>query len=224
MTDGDVPVGARSRSGERRTQEQRSAQTRAKLMDATVECLVEFGYGGTTTSRVAERAGVTRGAQLHHFGSRNALVSAAVRHLAARRSAEAIEQVGRVAQADDPIGALLDLLWDLHDGPLFTATVELWVAARTDPELRAEVVAFERIVDQSVGSAVAGVLPAGVHVERALLDFVYTAMDALRGILISSFVDPASDRPRRRWARAGEVLRGAADPELLAAIAPAPTD
>ncbi len=49
MTDGDVPAGARSRAGERRTQEQRSAQTRAKLMDATVECLVEFGYGGTTT-------------------------------------------------------------------------------------------------------------------------------------------------------------------------------
>lgn len=222
MTDGDVSGGARPRAGERRTQEQRSAQTRAKLMEATVDCLVEYGYGGTTTSRVAERAGVTRGAQLHHFGSRNALVSAAVRHLAARRSAEAIEQVGRITQSEDPVGALLDLLWDLHDGPLFTASVELWVAARTDPELRAEVVTFERIVDQSVASAVAGALPAGVQVERALLDFVYTAMDALRGILISAFVDPASDRPRRRWDRAGEVLRGAADPAMFAWIAPSP--
>ncbi|MDT5024109.1 MAG: hypothetical protein QOE61_535, partial [Micromonosporaceae bacterium] len=53
----------------RRTQEQRSAEMRVRLLDATIECLVEYGYAGTTTPRVAEKAGVTRGAQVHHFPS-----------------------------------------------------------------------------------------------------------------------------------------------------------
>ncbi|WP_298445773.1 TetR/AcrR family transcriptional regulator [Gordonia sp. (in: high G+C Gram-positive bacteria)] len=184
-------------------------------MDATLDCLVEFGYAGTTTSRVSERAGVTRGAQLHHFGSRPVLVSAAVRHLAARRSAEAIEEAGRIADAADPLSAMFDLLWDLHDGPLFTAAVELWVAGRSDPELGAEVITFERIVNQSVVAALAGALPAGAEVDRRLPDFVYTAMDALRGIKIAAFVDADSLRARRRWDRACDVLRRGADPAMF---------
>ena len=64
----------------RRTQGQRSAETRARLLDATIDCLVTYGYNGTTTPRVAEMAGVTRGAQVHHFGSKNDLVIAALQH------------------------------------------------------------------------------------------------------------------------------------------------
>ena len=201
----------------RRTQEERSAATRAKLLDATIDCLVDYGYNGTTTAKVAERAGVTRGAQLHHFGSRNDLVIAAVQHLAARRSAEAVEQVGAVRASADPLGALFDLLWDLHEGPLFIASLELWVASRTDPDLRVEVVKFEKMVSRSIAGAVAGVLPSGV--DRDLLEFVYTAMDALRGILISGFVDPDSQRSRKCWDRACRDLRRSVDPALVEGLA-----
>src|SRR5215470_16496508 len=62
----------------RRTQAERSAATQARLLDAALQCLVELGYAGTTTTVVAERAGVSRGAQLHHFPTRAALVAAAV--------------------------------------------------------------------------------------------------------------------------------------------------
>ena len=62
----------------RRTQEERSAATRAKLLDATIDCLIELGYAGTTTTLIAERAGVSRGAQLHHFPSKDALYRAVV--------------------------------------------------------------------------------------------------------------------------------------------------
>ena len=65
----------------RRTQEERSAATQTRLLDAAVECLVELGYGATTTTVVAERAGVSRGAQLHHFATRADLVGAAVQHV-----------------------------------------------------------------------------------------------------------------------------------------------
>lgn len=58
----------------RRTQADRSAETRQKLLRATVECLAERGYAGATLSAIVTRAGVSRGAQVHHFGSRHMLM------------------------------------------------------------------------------------------------------------------------------------------------------
>src|SRR5918912_371373 len=82
----------------RRSQAERSATTREALLDATVRCLVEEGYASTTTARVAERAGVSRGAHLHHFQTRNALVAAAIQHLARRRG----EELRAAAEAIEP--------------------------------------------------------------------------------------------------------------------------
>lgn len=194
----------------RRTQEQRSAQTRARLLDATIECLVQYGYSGTTTPRVAEMAGVTRGAQVHHFGSKNDLVIAALAHLAQKRTAALTGNVADLPATEDPIGAVLDLLWDLHQGPMFIAAVELWVAGRTDPALGSEVAKFESIVATNLTTAVGRLVPQQIH--KQMLDFLYTAMDALRGILISSFVDNDPARARRRWDRAGVNLRRLAEP------------
>ena len=65
-------------------QQDRSRATQRRLLDATVDCLVEVGWAGTTTTLVAERAGVSRGAQLHHYPTKAALVVAAVEHLVER--------------------------------------------------------------------------------------------------------------------------------------------
>src|SRR5438105_14934773 len=72
----------------RRTQEERSASTRARLLDATIFCLSELGYGRTTTTEIAERAGGARGAQLHHFPSKAELVTTAVEHPLEKRTEE----------------------------------------------------------------------------------------------------------------------------------------
>ena len=57
----------------RRSQAERSASTRALLLDATIDSLVEDGYASTTTTGIADRAGVSRGAQMHHFASKDLL-------------------------------------------------------------------------------------------------------------------------------------------------------
>jgi AcrR family transcriptional regulator len=194
----------------RRTQEQRSADTRTRLLDATIDCLVRYGYNGTTTPRVAEMAGVTRGAQVHHFGSKNDLVIAALQHLAAKRTAAAVGKVADLSTTEDPIGEALELLWDLHQGPMFIAAVELWVVGRTDPVLGREVAKFESIVSRNLMTAVGELAPAQIH--KPILDFLRTAMDALRGILIASFVDIDPSRARRRWDRAAGSLRQLAEP------------
>ena len=202
----------------RRTQEQRSAETRARLLDATIDCLVRYGYAGTTTPRVAEMAGVTRGAQVHHFGSKDDLVIAALQHLAAKRAAAVVGHVGDVGASEDPIGMVLDLLWEVHQGPMFIAAVELWVAGRTNPALGREVAKFESIVASNLMTAVGEFVPEAIH--KPMLDFLYTAMDALRGILIASFVDADPSRARRRWDRAAENLRPLAEPLVAEWVGP----
>ena len=98
----------------RRTQDERSSAMRARLLDATIDCLVEFGYTGTTVTRIAVRAGVTRGAQVHHYRTKADLVTAAVTHLAGRSAELGASMIEQAVQADDPVGALLDILWEMH--------------------------------------------------------------------------------------------------------------
>ncbi|MEW6775952.1 MAG: TetR/AcrR family transcriptional regulator [Bdellovibrionota bacterium] len=129
----------------RRTQEERSAATQEILLDATIETLIEKGYAGTTTTEVAKRARVSRGAQLHHFPMKAQLVIRAVEHLAGRRGEELRREAEQILpRAADRIGAAIDLLWSSFSGKLFQAALELWVAARTDKDLREHLLPVER--------------------------------------------------------------------------------
>jgi AcrR family transcriptional regulator len=110
---------------------------RTRLLDATVECLADLGYARTTTTEVAARAGVSRGAQLHHFPTKAELVTAAVEHVFARRHAEFVAAMDRLPAGADRAAASVDLLWEIFEGPSFAAALELTVASRTDAELRA---------------------------------------------------------------------------------------
>ncbi|MFG1920845.1 TetR/AcrR family transcriptional regulator [Cryptosporangium sp. NPDC048952] len=127
----------------RRTQADRSAATKSRLLDATITSLVEAGYTGTTTTAVAQRAGVSRGAQLHHYGTKEKLVAAAVAHLAEQRAATVREQIAQLGDAKDTLRRTLDLLADFLSGPLYAATIELWVAARSDAALREMLIPVE---------------------------------------------------------------------------------
>ncbi|MEW5811065.1 MAG: TetR/AcrR family transcriptional regulator [Actinomycetota bacterium] len=191
--------------GQRRTQAERTAAMRTRLLDATVECLVTYGYVGTTTPRIAEIAGVTRGAQVHHFKSKEDLVVAAVEHLAEQRVQVAIRQQGKVFSSPDPVAAVLDFLWDAHQGDMFVATIELWVASRTDAVLAEQVRRVEPLVNGTLIAAIAQLLPEHAA-QRAVRNAIFTAMDALRGILVISFVDRDVTEARRRWDRACTYL------------------
>lgn len=200
----------------RRTQAERSAAMRERLLDATIECLVTYGYSGTTTPRIAEVAGVTRGAQVHHFRSKEDLVVAAVEHLAEQRTQAAIRELGRVAAIPDPVTTALDFLWESHQGPMFIATVELWVAARTDRVLARHIERVEPVVNGTLIAAIAQLMP-NHPAPKEIRNVVYTAMDALRGILVSSFIDDDPKRARRRWDRACVHLR-----QVAAGVFPQP--
>src|SRR5271154_6111756 len=120
----------------RRTQQERSAAMRLRLLDAAVDCLYEVGYSRTTTIEVAARAGVSRGAQLHHFPTKKRLVTIAVRHLLAKRVEEFREAFATLPEGADRYTAVIDILWEKTSNRAFYAWLELVVAARTAPSLR----------------------------------------------------------------------------------------
>ena len=125
-----------------RTQQERSSRTRSLLLDATIDCLVELGYAHTTVAEICQRAGLSRGAQQHHFTTKAELMTSALEHLFTRLAEKILE-------ADLPAGPGrlekgLDLLWEAYSGTLSTAAVELWVAARTDEELRRSLLPVDR--------------------------------------------------------------------------------
>jgi AcrR family transcriptional regulator len=135
----DAPVTSRVAASKRRrrTQAERRAATRAALLDAAIDCLAEQGYAGTTTRRIAWRAGVTRGAVEHHFASKAELLSATTRHIRTKAAEQLLaEQSANVPSIERRSEQLLDRMWELYTGPLFQAALELLVAARTDCELR----------------------------------------------------------------------------------------
>lgn len=128
----------------RRTQAERTASTQAALLDATVECLVENGYSGTTTTEIAHRASVSPGALVHHFPTKADLLCAAVGYLFDQRQMEFRKAMANLPPGEDRLRASIEVLWTLFSGPTFTAWLELWLAARTDPDLAEAVVRLDR--------------------------------------------------------------------------------
>jgi AcrR family transcriptional regulator len=126
----------------RRTQQERRDETQGAIVDAAVGCLLELGYARTSTTEVQRRAGLSRGALLHHFPAKAQLMAATVRHLAYLRGRELKERAARLPGGGDRVSAVIDLLWESFSGPLFHVAMELRAAARTDEELR-EVLANE---------------------------------------------------------------------------------
>ena len=183
-------------AGTRTPQQDRSRATQQRLLGATIDCLVEHGWAGTTTTLIAERAGVSRGAQLHHYPTKATLVMAAVGHLAERR-AEEIRREAEGVRDSGPAGRVdrvVDLLAAAFTGPLFVAALEVWVAARTDTELRDALVPLETRVGRDLHHLAVELLGADERVP-GVREAVQATLDLLRGLGVANLL---GDDSRRR--------------------------
>jgi AcrR family transcriptional regulator len=191
-------VSVTTKPPERRSQAERSATTRDALLDATIACLVDDGYANTTTSRVAERAGVSRGAHLHHFQTRHALVAAAMERLAERRGAELLAAAENLPEGRERLVQGLDLLWASYANPLFQAALDLWSHARTDPDLRERLVPVERRLDRQTLEITKRLFPA--IAEQPDFDrLVELAVSTIRGLALLDTLHPGDGRNRKQW-------------------------
>ncbi|HVT63997.1 MAG TPA: helix-turn-helix domain-containing protein [Mycobacteriales bacterium] len=189
----------------RQTQAERSESTINRILDATVECLVELGYSRTSTLVVHERAGISRGALLHHFPLRAELMAAAVDHMFEQMQATIDVTSG---SQGDPVDRAVRTLWSTFTSNLGVAAQELLTAARTDPELRTALVRREADLNRRI-HAMFGRVFGPELVSRPLYDTTFRLLaQAMRGAAATRALHPdASARPDLiRWAEVATRL------------------
>lgn len=167
---------------------------RQRLLDATIECLVEVGFAGTSTTLVSQRAGVSRGAQLHHFPTKNDLVIAAVEHLTRARGEDLAAATEKLPTGPRRTRAVLEALGEHFASDVFVAALELWVAARTDPALLAAVGPLERAVGRETHRLTVELLGADES-RPGVRELVQATLDLVRGLGLANTI---SDDRRRR--------------------------
>lgn len=191
--------------------EERTATSRARILDAAVACLVESGYAGATTLRIQARAGVSRGRLLHHFPSRDQLLVAASRHLAIERMRGSNNRIAEVKAMSgaERLDRVIEMMWDTFAEPYFWAAIELWTAARTNPELRAALLPEER----DVGTAIRRGLDANYGPDlvahpryQQVRDLVFTSMRGVGMTYALEHRDPRTDPHLKVWKDVARTL------------------
>ncbi|RNL63314.1 TetR/AcrR family transcriptional regulator [Nocardioides marmoriginsengisoli] len=175
---------------------------RLRLLEATVQCLAEHGWAGTSTTLISQRAGVSRGAQLHHFPTKTDLVVAAVEHLTLVRGDELALAAAALPTGPRRTRAVLEMLGDHFTSDVFVAALELWVAARTDPALLAVVGPFERVTGRETHKLTVEMLDADES-QPGSRELVQATLDLIRGLGLANTI--SNDQARRsrildRWA------------------------
>lgn len=173
-----------------RTQAERRVETRAALLEATIDCLVDHGYAKTTTGRIAELAGVSRGAYTPYFRTRSELLATAIAHLA-EQQADAIR--AEFASREVTLVEALDALWSASQDRSFDAALELWVASRSDPDLRAQMQQAERRILRTITTVAETAL--GEWAQRpGFGDDLLHMLATIRGILLMRISHGGSSR------------------------------
>ncbi|MGH7779526.1 MAG: TetR/AcrR family transcriptional regulator [Candidatus Binataceae bacterium] len=183
----------------RLTQAQKTADSRRRVLDAALSCLIDRGYSNTTTLEIANRAGLSRGSQLYHFPKKDALLTSAVEYLIELRIAEFQETVARLPKGADLWIEAITTFWDAWNGPLFFAWLELAVAARTDPALHKSVTTLNKRTNDYLHRALQQIFkPAPENRER---------FELVSWMIFFIFGSMAIERSIGDFGRVGDVLR-----------------
>jgi AcrR family transcriptional regulator len=204
---------------QKRTQHERSEISRRRVLDAAVTVLSNEGYSATSTLRIQQEAGISRGRLLHQFPSRDALLVAAVQHLAASR----VDDLRyRRDWSDDPLTRIdqaVNTMWSTYHQPYFWAATELWVAARSNDELRQALLPQERHLGRLVRDAADAFFGAELvaHPRYRQVREILTA--AMRGIALTYAIeprDPHCDPHLDEWRELAIVMLGPMNDDAVA--------
>ncbi|AFE08195.1 TetR family transcriptional regulator [Corallococcus coralloides DSM 2259] len=197
----------------RRTQAERRESTRRKLLDATIEALVEQGYARLTTVEVAKRAGVSQGALFTHFETKEELLAVAVEHLFPRLIQDFLAGVGARPSGKDRVGAAVDMLWTAYQRPELQAAIELYVAARTSPELQKALAAVDGPHRQNMHRVARELFPDVAATHPDFDDVVELALDAVQGAAVGGAARPEDPAHRRMLDTLARFMRVAFAPK-----------
>lgn len=133
----------------RRTQAERSAETRRILLETTIRCLHQKGYAATTTLLVAEEAGLSRGAMLHQFPTRVDLMIFVVQSVFDDEIAIYDAQLSLIQDPKERLYAFPEIVWKVLSRPSGVAVLEVLQGSRSDPDLAARLAPLQAQIEQN---------------------------------------------------------------------------
>jgi AcrR family transcriptional regulator len=177
----------RDLTSRRRTQAERREDAQRRLRDAAIASLAESGYAGASTSEIAKRAGLSQGGLFGHYPSKAELFAAAAGAVYADMREEYRRAIRRADRGGDSTAASIRILWDLYHRPEMKASLELAMAARTDPRLRRALEpVFLRATQEN--QTLAAELSPGSHFSRPSV--LAAVIWAIQGAAMDAFVTP----------------------------------
>jgi len=186
----------------RRSQAERTASMRARLIDAAIVCLDRLGYSATTLATIAEEAGVSRGGMLHQFPSKVDLMLAVVAYASgADERAPPPQQEEDFPDKRAFFMSLTDVVWKAQTTPAVMAKLEIMVAARSDKVLAEKLPAiFNEIEHRRVNSMWTRAQELGIKNREAIEAMVSLHMAAMRGLSIELLLTDDPARVERSYA------------------------
>jgi AcrR family transcriptional regulator len=181
----------------RRRNVDRSATTQRQIFEATIRCLGKNGYGAVTNIRVADEAGVSRGAMMHHFPTRQHLLVATVDYAYKRLSDHRMKALSKLPPGLPRYRALIDLAWTTARMPEGMACNEIRSGSRSDPEIRAAVTPImSHISDDYARLAGRLVREAGLTPNSEIHGLTAVTVMTARSLAINTFTYPREQMVR----------------------------
>lgn len=182
-----------SAKAERRKNVDRSAATRRQILEATVRCLDQWGYGAVTNIKVADAAGVSRGAMMHHFPTRQALIVATIEFAYASQSVFRAAELAKVPPGLDRFRRIMDLSYTTQRMPEGMTLNEIRIGSRSDPEIREAVTPMMSTISEDYVRMISEVAKeAGLKSDREMRGLIGTTAMASRALAINTFTYPSS--------------------------------
>ena len=193
-------------------QARKSAATRRQIVEATLRCFSKLGYFHATTPAIAEESGLSRGAMLHHFPTRPEVVRAAVEHLQAKRLKAFHSVMVGSSSTENRAHAVLRAHWQQLRHPLYAVLIELYVAARTDPELADILLPAERAFVREMRMVARKIVPewrsAGANFDVGFDLMYYVLQGAALNMFLHGTSEPKEDVFRYLLAQLDELALG----------------
>jgi AcrR family transcriptional regulator len=169
-----------------RTQEERSTETRRKLIDAAIGVSQESGYANLTITKVAEYAGLSNGAMQHHFSSRDDLVLGVLDALYPILDMPFEDIASRKLSVKDRVNTFVDLLWQIYSRPEYLVIWDIAFGTRGEPQLRAKLQAYQREITARVRKQLATAF-ADVDLTPEGADHIFSmVINCLRGLALQA--------------------------------------
>lgn len=183
--------------------------------------LRERGYGGLRTNEVSDRAGVSRGAQLHHFPTKHELILATLDYLNQNMLAESRQRTAAVERSADPLADAIADAKDFFFSDYFFVSLSITMGDARDEDLMRHTVPMSRDARFAVEKMWLEALVARGIPRKLASDILALTLSIVRGLAVRTFID---DDPKkfddllRRWRNMAtlflehEMLQGLSKP------------